>query len=540
MSHQGYYTGNSNFENVNDLLNEAELYRDQSFGYSEAAAASASTAATSASSALTSANNASLSEATVASDAASASTSASAAISASTAAQASQTAAALSETAAAASALSASGSASSASNSATTASAASSSASTSASAASTSASNAAASASTASTAATNADTSATNAANSASAASTSASNASSSASSASSSATAAATSATNASNSASAAALSASNAASSAASLIGRNKIINGRMDVSRRGTSQAAAPNNSYLLDRWQFSNTSTGVCTISQQADAPTNSAFQSSLRAAVTTFDNALAAGDLATIQQKVEGYNVRDLVGVTFTLSFWVRSSKTGVHCVSFTNSGTDRSYVAEYTVSVANTWEYKTVTVVGGLISTGTWDFTTGIGLNVRWALMTGSTYRTTSDSWQSGNFAATANQVNCFDLNGNIFAITGVQLEVGTVATPFEHRPYGYELLLCERYFENAAYGENAAISFDGNVTSGSAYSARIRFTSVKRAVPTIVLSNAAAFNFPTTTGSTSSGTKGFFETRTANASGLGNFQSLWTASAEL
>jgi hypothetical protein len=176
-------------------------------------------------------------------------------------------------------------------------------------------------------------------------------------------------------------------------------------------------------------------------------------------VTTADASIAASDFFVLSQPVEGFNSRELVGRTFTLSFWVRSSKTGTHCVGFTNNGGDRTYVAEYTVSVANTWEQKTVTVSGGLITSGGWNWTNGIGVRVLFALASGSTFNTTAGSWQTGSFAATANQVNCLDTVGNIFAITGVQLEVGSVATPFEHRHVGAEVSLCRRYFENFNFG---------------------------------------------------------------------------------
>ena len=232
-----------------------------------------------------------------------------------------------------------------------------------------------------------------------------------------------------------------------------RNKIINGKMEIAQRGTSFPAIPDSTYSLDRWLTAYiTNTGVATVSQQSDAPTNE-FQNSLRANVTTADTSIAAGEYFLLSQRVEGYNVRDLIGRTFTMSFWARSSKTGVHCVSFRNSGFDRSYVAEYSISAANTWEFKTVTVSGGLISAGTWNWTTGRGLEICWALAFGATFNTTASAWQAGNFLGTANQVNCLDTIGNIFAITGVQLEVGSVATPFEQRPIGLELSLCQRYF---------------------------------------------------------------------------------------
>lgn len=237
-----------------------------------------------------------------------------------------------------------------------------------------------------------------------------------------------------------------------------RNKIINGKMDVAQRGTSFAGLNNPTYTLDRFYWSPTTTSaIVTVSQQADAPSNNEFQSSLRVTITTADTSISASDLVFAAQAIEGYNVRDLIGRTFTLSFWVRSSKVGIHCIGLRNSGTDRSYVAEYTINSANTWEQKSITVIGGLITAGTWNWTSGVGLLVQWALAAGTTLQTTANAWQTGQFYATANQVNCLDTVNNIFAITGVQLEVGPVATPFEHRPYGMELALCQRYFQQPA-----------------------------------------------------------------------------------
>ena len=241
--------------------------------------------------------------------------------------------------------------------------------------------------------------------------------------------------------------------------LTGRNKIINGKMEIAQRGTSFAAVAFGAYTLDRFAYLGAATSaVVTFSQQSDVPSSNEFQNSLRVAVTTADTSIAAGDVAYVTQPVEGFNARDLIGRTFTLSFWVRSSKTGTHCVSFRNGAPDRTFIAEYTVSAANTWEYKSVTVSGGLITAGTWNWTNGVGLYVGWALAAGTTFQTTAGAWQTGTFLATSNQVNCLDSNTNIFAITGVQLEVGGVATPFEHRPIGAESALCRRYTRVQAY----------------------------------------------------------------------------------
>ena len=276
-----------------------------------------------------------------------------------------------------------------------------------------------------------------------------------------------------------------------------RNKIINGKMEIAQRGTSFAAIADGAYSVDRFKWDNTSAAVVTVSQQSDIPSGNEFQNSLRVAVTTADASIAAGDIANIQQSIEGYNARDLVGRTFTLSFWVRSSKTGTHCLAFRNSGTDRSYIAEYSVSAVNTWEQKVITISGGLTTAGTWNWTNGAGLQVRWILAAGSTFQTTANTWQTGNFLATANQVNCLDTVGNIFAITGVQLEVGSVATPFEHRPYGAELALCQRYYWQSESIANGVLLFDLNGAAGgnqlvSAICGRLPVTM--RASPTITV----------------------------------------------
>jgi hypothetical protein len=314
-----------------------------------------------------------------------------------------------------------------------------------------------------------------------------------------------------------------------------RNRIINGGMDIAQRGTSFAAIASASYSMDRWVWGQSGAMVCTVSQSTDVPNNT-FQSSYKVDVTTVDSSIAASDLANIQQRIEGYNVRDLIGTTFTLSFWVKSPKTGTHCIAFRSGGFDRSFVKEYTIISANSWEYKTLTVSGGLITAGTWSWINDLGLNVTFVLAAGTTFHTTADAWQTGNFIATANQVNVMDNTANDFFITGVQLEPGAVATPFERRIFGQELALCQRYFE---FG-NLSL-FSGNVTSGGAYNSVVKYSTQKRATPSVVLTNEANANFSTTVGTVESpASTGFREARLANVTGNGFFVSSWTASAEL
>ena len=257
-----------------------------------------------------------------------------------------------------------------------------------------------------------------------------------------------------------------------------RNKIINGKMDVNQRGVSFVDAINETYLADRFVFYRVYTAA---KMNADIVTDvpsPEFLHSLKLTVTTADATVGPSDRVMLDHRIEGYNARDLVGKTFTLSFWVKSPKAGTHCISFRSSGQYNSYVAEYTVNAANTWEKKTVTIVGGLITTGEWNWTTGVGLRVSFVLMCGSSYQIAAGSWVSEFGVSTANQVNCADTVGNAFLITGVQLEVGAIATPFEHRPIGVETELCQRYFVAAADqsgGASGTLSAGGTCTGTTA-----------------------------------------------------------------
>lgn len=273
-----------------------------------------------------------------------------------------------------------------------------------------------------------------------------------------------------------------------------RNRIINGNMQVAQRGTSFAPG----YTLDRWIYANAGAVAGTVTQSTDVPTNSGLYNSLRATVTTADTNIAAGEYSVLVQLIEGYNVADLVDVPITLSFWVRSSKTGIHCVSFKNSGDDRSYISEYIINSVNTWEKKSITVSSGLPTSGTWNFTNGRGLLVGWVMAAGSTYQTsTINSWDSSNSLSTANQVNCLDTVGNIFAITGVQLEKSPGATPFEFRNYEVELLLCQRY-----YSVSSASMRWGSPGSGQSAISPLYWPVVMRVAPTVTFNNHAGTTF--------------------------------------
>ena len=284
-----------------------------------------------------------------------------------------------------------------------------------------------------------------------------------------------------------------------------RNRIINGDMRIDQRNAGAAVTVNNSaafYATDRWfGFGMTTAGVFTLNRSTSSPTG--FTNSLAATCTTADASIAAGDRYFVNQAIEGFNAADLgfgaAGAqAVALSFWVQSSLTGTYCATLINSAGDRSYVAEYSIAVANTWEYKTIYIPGD--TTGTWLSDNNIGVGVRFTLATGTTYQTTANAWAAGNFNATSNQVNWMSSSSSrTFRITGVQLEPGTVATPFERRSYGQELALCQRYFEKShnidvVPGTNVGLSgsIEDFTIANQSGPARVRCAVSKRRNPTV------------------------------------------------
>ena len=240
-----------------------------------------------------------------------------------------------------------------------------------------------------------------------------------------------------------------------------RNLIINGDMAIDQRNVGASATSNGSvYTVDRYEFQMSSvTNVQTYQQVTDAPAG--FNKSLKITNNSTTQATAAGVLCTPRQKIEGLNTAYLNwgtsdAQTVTVSFWVKASVTGTYPVALTNNNFSRSFVTNYTVSVANTWEYKTVTIAGD--TSGTWTVNTTTGINVLFSLDTGSTYQTTADSWQAGNYRGTSSDVHFLANASATWQITGVQLEANTTATPFENLQYGQQLALCQRYFQVFCY----------------------------------------------------------------------------------
>ena len=249
-----------------------------------------------------------------------------------------------------------------------------------------------------------------------------------------------------------------------------RNLIINGAMQVAQRGTSFSTT--GSFPVDRFSVGYGVTGgTFTVSQDTTSPND--FSNSIKYLVGTAASA-GSSEQAFVGTTFEGYSTSHLNFGTsdakdITLSFWVRSSVTGTYCVAFINNAFDKSYIAEYSISSADTWEYKTITVSGD--TSGTWVGAVNTrSMLIRFDLGSGSSFNTTAGAWQSGSYRNTSSQANLVNNASATWHITGVQLEVGE-ATPFEHRSYGDELARCQRYYQ--AFHESFITRSDGTFVSG-------------------------------------------------------------------
>ncbi len=239
-----------------------------------------------------------------------------------------------------------------------------------------------------------------------------------------------------------------------------RNILINGDFSIWQRGTSFVSVVDQQYTVDRWVYRKiNTTAVHDISRSTDVPTvaqaGRKFNYSVLIDCQTIDASISPSDIVVFFQRIEGYNFLAIAQKTFTFGFWVKATKTGIYCVSFTSGAGDYGYVAEYTINASDTWEYKKITVPA-TPSAGAWNYTNDTALNAVFCLVAGSNYQTTPNAWQNGDFSATSNQVNACDNASNNFRICGVQLEAGSVATPFEIRSIQKELELCQRYYQKS------------------------------------------------------------------------------------
>jgi len=279
-------------------------------------------------------------------------------------------------------------------------------------------------------------------------------------------------------------------------SLSGRNLITNGGMTLDQRNSGSATTPSSdrTYTLDRWLARMSSGSKYSVQQVTDAP--SGYYNSLKvtsAAATT----VGTNDYYQLNTPLEGYSVTRLdLGLStakkLTLSFWVKSSLTGTFGGAYSNNAGNRFYAWTYTISSANTWEHKTITVDG--VTDGSWERTTGAGLWVYWTLGAGSGQQGSAGAWGTTFKRGPTGATNVVATNGATWQITGVQLEVGPQGTPFEHEPAGVTLSKCERYFYKlpiSSYGP-----FFCNYVTSHRF-AHIWFPVRMRTTPTSTTTNA-------------------------------------------
>jgi hypothetical protein len=283
-----------------------------------------------------------------------------------------------------------------------------------------------------------------------------------------------------------------------------RNMVINGGFTIDQRnnGAAQSGKTSDFYAVDRFRCSVNSSGNFT-GQQVALSTLSGTQPAgftyALGCTAASGRTAAAGDVYGIRHRIEGYNSAQLSFGTSqaqpaVLSFWVRSSVTGTYNVGFFNGAANRSLVSSYVVNTANTWEYKTIYINGD--SSGTWDKTNGTGLEIFWDLGTGSTYNASSlNTWLSGVFVTSSSSTKWIATTNATFYLTGVQLEQNLQPTPFEQRPIGIELELCQRYYEksyslNVSPGTNSYVGtfeYTGGTQGSNLNIVTIQFKTPKR-----------------------------------------------------
>ncbi len=250
---------------------------------------------------------------------------------------------------------------------------------------------------------------------------------------------------------------------------VNRNLIQNGNFVVAQRGTSFSNVTTSQFCLDRFSVDVGGGGAFNVTQDTSAPEG--FEKSLKLEVNTADSSIAVGDAYRITQAIEGQNIAqvDLGASTakaMALSFYVKSSVTGTYGVGLANSAETENFVAEYTISSANTWEKKTINIP--VRTSGTWLTTNGVGIGVRFDLGSGTNYNGTAGQWQttSSKVYRTSSCVNLIATGSATWFITGIQLEVGQNPTSFEHEPITVTENKCFRYFEQ----------FQGTNTHGGLY----------------------------------------------------------------
>jgi hypothetical protein len=299
-------------------------------------------------------------------------------------------------------------------------------------------------------------------------------------------------------------------------------------MVIDQRNAGASVTPTDgSFVVDRYKFGVSQASKFTAQQNAGSVTPPAGFTNYLGLTSSSSYSIVAGDYFNFNQRIEGYNIADLMwgtanAKTVTLSFWVRSSLTGNFGGAVSNNASNRSYPFTYTISAANTWEQKSVTIAGD--TSGTWATNNTIGILLSFGFGVGSTYSGTAGTWAGAYYLSATGATSVVGTDDATFYITGVQLEVGTQATSFEYRQYQQELALCQRYYQK---------TYDINVTPGTNTS--VGYWYVGSYAQTSTITSGANWRFPvemraspTATAYTSTGTAGSLLYAFLGSSGIG------------
>jgi hypothetical protein len=301
-------------------------------------------------------------------------------------------------------------------------------------------------------------------------------------------------------------------------------------MRIDQRNAGASVTVTDAYTLDRWEVRENTDGAVTAQQVTYAPTS--FVNSVKITTTTADASLTSDQILRVTQPIEGLNIADLDfgtanAKTITLSFWVKGSITGTYAGVYANGSNNRSYIFTYTILAANTWEQKTVTITGD--TTGTWVTTSARGAVVTFTLGAASSYNGTANVWTGSDVRSVSGAVSVIGTLSATWQVTGVQLEVGSTATPFERRLYTNELQFCQRY-----YGYGNIYGWPRSADNVSL--AYVPYKVVMRtATPTITLGDGSVQSG----GPDSRTIDGFGAYKTGTSSGT-LWTTTWTANGEL
>jgi len=292
---------------------------------------------------------------------------------------------------------------------------------------------------------------------------------------------------------------------------VGKNRIINGNMSVDQRNAGASVAAFGGYTLDRWTSTGNGAAMTgTVQQNAGSVTPPVGFTYYLGFTSTSTHTMAAGDFTRLIQPIEGLNCTDLNWGTasarsITISFYLYSSITGSHGCCVQNNAGNRSYPFTVSIPVANTWTYCTATIPGD--TTGTWLTTNGVGLYLQLSQGCGTTYSGTANAWAAANYISATGAVNVCATNGATYYVTGVQLEAGTIATPYEFNQYQAQLLQCERYYRVFFTGSTVSdIAYVAMVHGSQSASLGLTFNPPMRSSPTATYSALSDFALLNTT----------------------------------